>query len=328
MKAAYIHRPGPAETILYGDLPEPVPGAGQVLVAVEAVAVNHIDIFVHSGAYPIALPDPFIIGRDLVGRVVARGPDCARYEVGDRVWANNQGYDGRQGSFAERLAIDEVWLSPVPEGLESSSVAAQLHSLLTVCAGLLNKAHPQTGESLFLRGAGEVGLTALRVAKALGCRVAITAGSEEKEAQARRAGADAVIRYREQPLDEALRRFAPEGVDIVWDLTPTPDLPLAVQHAARRGRLLLSSGLEHASTLPVGLFYTRNLTLHGFTVTGLTHPELMECALRINRLLPTLETDPPRILPMSEAAHAHRLVEEGQACGKIVLVPEGSSTSC
>ncbi len=324
MKAAYIHAPGPAETILYGELPEPEPRAGQVLVQVEAVAVDHIDTYIRSGAYPLALPDPFIIGRDLVGRVVAKGKGCLQHEVGDRVWANNQGYDGRQGSFAELLAIDEVWLSPVPEGLESTEVVAQLHSLLTVCAGLLNKAHPRGGESVFLRGAGEVGLTALRVARALGCRVGITAGSEEKERQAREAGADAVVRYREQDLGEAIKDFAPDGVDIFWDLTPQPDLSLAVELSARRGRLLLASGLAHTAALPIGPFYTRNLTLHGFTVTDLSHPELMECALQINRLLPSLKVDTPQILPLSEAARAHKMLEDGSAGGKLVLVPEAA----
>lgn len=322
VKAAYIHAPGPASAILYGELPDPVPGPGQALVKVQAVAVNHIDTFVRSGAYPQLLPDPFLIGRDLVGTVIALGEGCQQVAVGDAVWANNQGYAGRQGSFAELLAIDEVWLSLVPQGVEPTTAVAQLHSLTTVCAGLLNKARPQGGESLFLRGAGDVGLTAARVAKALGCRVVMTAGSEEKAQQCSEAGADAVILYRDESLADGLSRFAPQGVDIYWDLTNEPDMTLAVEHTAWRGRLLLMSGLRHTTSLPVGSFYTRNLTLHGFTVTGLTQLELQEIALKINRLLPALTPEPPQILPLSEAARAHSMLEDGSARGKLVLVPE------
>ena len=99
MKAAYINQPGPAESIVYGDLPTPTPGAGQVLVRVEAVDVNPIDTYVRSGMVAMPLPIPYIIGCDLAGTVEAVGPDATRFKPGDRVWGSNQGLLGRQGTF-------------------------------------------------------------------------------------------------------------------------------------------------------------------------------------------------------------------------------------
>jgi NADPH:quinone reductase-like Zn-dependent oxidoreductase len=95
MKAAYILEPGPAENILYGELPDPAPGPGQLLVRMTAVTTNHIDTFIRSGAFPQPLPRPFVIGRDMVGEVVALGSDVHGFAVGDRVWAHNQGYGNR-----------------------------------------------------------------------------------------------------------------------------------------------------------------------------------------------------------------------------------------
>ena len=113
MRAAYILEPGPARSIRCGDLPKPVPDGSQVLVKVAAVAVNPIDTYIRGGAYPMALQSPFIVGRDMAGTVEAVGPAVGPFAPGDRVWCNNQGYHGRQGTFAEFVAIDDktatVW---------------------------------------------------------------------------------------------------------------------------------------------------------------------------------------------------------------------------
>jgi NADPH2:quinone reductase len=125
MKAAYIEEPGPAEAVIrYGDLPRPQPQAGQVLVKVGAVAVNPIDTYLRGGANYWPLPRPFILGCDLAGTVVERGPGATRFQVGDRVWGSNQGLMGRQGTFAEYCAVDEVWLYPTPPQVTDEQAAA------------------------------------------------------------------------------------------------------------------------------------------------------------------------------------------------------------
>src|SRR5688572_27468492 len=107
MKAAYINGPCPPEGIIYGDLPDPTPTEQQCLVRVKAVAVNPIDTYIRGGIIPAQLPTPFIVGCDLAGEVVAIGTAVSRFKVGDRVWGSNQGLLGRQGAFAELVAVDE-----------------------------------------------------------------------------------------------------------------------------------------------------------------------------------------------------------------------------
>ena len=117
MKAAYIEQTGPAENIIYGELPTPEPQQGQVLVKVGAVSVNPVDTYIRNGANYWELPQPFIIGCDLAGVVEAVGAGAERFQVGDRVWGTNQGLVGRQGTFAEYCAVDEQWLYSTPDGV-------------------------------------------------------------------------------------------------------------------------------------------------------------------------------------------------------------------
>src|SRR5487761_1351601 len=124
MKAAFVRETGPAENIVYGDLPTPEPTGSQVLVRVMAVAVNPIDTYLRSGAVKMELPMPFVVGCDLAGVVERCGPDARRLKPGMRVWGSNQGLLGRQGTFAEYAAVDEGWLYPTPDGVDDQTAAA------------------------------------------------------------------------------------------------------------------------------------------------------------------------------------------------------------
>src|SRR5262249_929303 len=145
MKAAYIQQTGPAEDILYGDLPQPVPSGSQVLVKVGAVAVNPIDTYIRSGTVKMDLPLPFIVGCDLAGAITAIGPKTKRNKVGDRVWGRNQGLMGRQGTFAEFAAVDESWLYPTPAGVSDEQAAPVALVSITAALGLLRDAKLQSG---------------------------------------------------------------------------------------------------------------------------------------------------------------------------------------
>jgi NADPH:quinone reductase len=120
---------------------------------------------------------PFIIGRDMVGIVEGVGSNVKRFAPGARVWCNNQGYHGRQGTFAECLAVDEEFLYPLPDGVDDKEAAAVIHSATTASIGLLREAQLRGGESVFINGgAGNVGSAVLQLAANLGARVIVTAG--------------------------------------------------------------------------------------------------------------------------------------------------------
>src|SRR5690606_4909123 len=209
MRAAYVSEPGPAESIVIGELPVPTPGHGQVLVRVELAAVNHVDTFVRSGAYRTRLPLPFVIGRDLAGTVVATGPGVTGPAPGAPVWCNSLGHDGRPGSFAEYVAVDADRVYPLPDGVSAERAVAAAHAAGTAHLGLHREARVRAGETVLVDGAaGAAGTAALRTAAAAGCRT-IAVSSARALAAVR--GADRVI------ARERLDAELDEPVDVWWD---------------------------------------------------------------------------------------------------------------
>jgi NADPH:quinone reductase len=328
MKAAYIEKTGAADEIIVGELPCPPIRADQVLVKVTAAAVDPVDVYIRSGAYNAGLAFPFIIGRDMVGIVESVGKDVNGFSPGQPVWCNNQGYSGRQGTFAEYVSVDASLLYHLPAAVDGIAALATLHSALTVITGLHVKAKLNASETLFINGgSGNVGTCAIQLAKSRGATVAVTAGSEETAKWCIECGADAVFNYKTSDVASQVKDWAPKGVDVYWDLTQQPDIEMAVKSVARRGRILISSGLKHESSFRIGDFYTKNCTMFGFTITDLEVAELGEAATIINRELEkqTFNTRISRRLPLSESALAHKLVEFGEVRGKVIVTLNGGS---
>lgn len=325
MKAAYIERPGPATSIRFGELPLPTLHDHAVLVHVSAVAVNHVDTYIRSGAYSIELPLPFIVGRDMVGTVEMVGAKVRQFHAGDTVWSNCLGIDGLQGTFAEYVAAPADRLYHLPPGVAPQEAVATLHSALTAVIGLFAKAQLAAGDTLFINGgSGSVGLAVLQIAKAVGARVGVTAGNAEKAQWCRALGADLVVNYRRENVGQAIQDFAPAGLDVFWQATAAPDLEWAVPLMAWCGRLIVIAGDEQPAPFPVRPFYLRNCSLHGFTVTGASVSDLQTHARQINAWLArsTLKARIQAVLPLSQAARAHQLQEAGGLSGKIVLTPD------
>jgi NADPH2:quinone reductase len=327
MKAAYINALGPPENIIFGDFPEPIIKDSQALVKVGAVAIDPIDTYIRRGSFPTNLSFPFIIGRDMVGTIEAVGVKVQRFSVGDRVWCNNQGYCGRQGTFAEYLAIDERFLYPLPDEVDEQQAVAVAHSATTASIGLLREAKLGFGESVFIKGgAGNVGSAVLQLATNLGAHVMTTAGNDEDLEYCRQLGAEVVVNYRTGDLVAAISEFAPNGVNVYWDTTTNPDFERAVPLLAKRARIVLMAGLNAHPPFPVGAFYTKDCSVHGFAITNATSEELQDCAVAINEWLAKgkLHARVDRVLPLKEAAQAHKLIEESlsgrlKLHGKIVL---------
>jgi NADPH2:quinone reductase len=330
MKAAYIQQTGGPEVINYGDLPDPRPKRTECLIKVVAVDVNPIDVYVRSGLIPAKLSFPYILGRDLAGRVIQTGVAVKRFKPGDRVWASNQGTDGRPGTFAELATVDERWLNTIPQTVGDNDIAALSLVAITAHLGLLRKAKLKGGESLFVNGgSGGVGSSVVQMAKILGARVATTAGSEEKMRLCRELGADLVINYKTPDLDAALREFAPKGFNVWWETLREPNFERAIPLLATRGRMILMAGRDARPAFPVGPFYVKDCSLQGLAMFNATPSEQRAAAEDINQWLveKTLKPRIDRVLPLSQSAEAHRLQEEstvhktGALAGKIVLNP-------
>jgi len=330
MKAAFIRATGPPENIVYDELPTPTPGPGQALVKTLAVAVNPIDTYIRSGAVAMPLPLPFIVGCDLSGVVAALGPGVTRFQVGERVWGSNQGMLGRQGTFAEYAAVDEQWLYHLPPGVDYEHAAAVALVGITAQLGLVRDARLRAGETLFIQGgAGGVGSMVTQMAKALGARVATTAGSAEKVERCYQLGADLAINYKTEDVAARLREFAPQGVNVFWETQREPNFDMAVSLLAPRGRMILMAGRDARPVFPVGPFYVKGCSLHGFAMFNATPAEQQAAADDINRWLVEgrIQAQIGYEGPLCEAAAAHRLQEDNTLrkahtlVGKIVLKP-------
>lgn len=329
MKAAYIQETGAPEVIQYGDLEPPVPGDHQVLIRVTQVAVNPIDTYIRNGANYWELPQPYIIGCDFAGEIIEVGSAVTGFQPGQRVWGTNQGLVQRQGTFAEQIAVDQEWVYSTPDDVADEQVAACALVGITAHLGLFQRARIEAGKTLFVNGgSGGVGSMVVQMAKAAGVRVIATAGSDEKcKLLKSELGADEAINYKTENVAERTLAFAPDGVNVYWETVREPNFDAIVELMSERGRIVLMAGRDARPEFPVGPFYVKGCSLHGFVMFKATPEELRACAEDINRWLSggQLRANISQRFELKDAAKAHRLQEDntlahaGTLAGKIVL---------
>ncbi|WP_435009773.1 NADPH:quinone reductase [Tundrisphaera lichenicola] len=328
MRAAYIEQTGPPESIKVGDLPSPEPGPGQVLVRVKATAFNPIDLYLRSGIVAMPMGFPYIVGADLAGKVEALGPGSKRFQVGDRVWGSNQGLLGRQGASAEFAAVDEDLLYPTPAGQTDAEAAGQALVGITAHLGTFGKGRLQPGETLYVPGgSGGVGSMVVQMAKAVGARVATSAGSPERVEFCEGLGADLALNYKTDDLPNRLRDFAPEGFDVWYETQREPNFEVSIPLLRRRGRMIVMAGRAAKPPLPLGPFYTRDCSLFGFAMFNASPNDQRQCAQDINQWVEAgkLKTPIGRTFPLDDAAEAQRFLEAnsvhgaGTLTGKVVI---------
>jgi len=331
MKAAFINATGEPGVLQYGEIPTPEPGPGQVLVKVAAAAVNPIDTYIRSGAVALPIEFPYIVGCDLAGTVASTGAGASRFTTGDRVWGSNQSLFGRQGTFAEYVAVDEEWLYPTPDSMSDKTAAAGALVGITAHLGLFLHAGLQSGETVFVNGGtGGVGTAVIQLAKSVGASVIATVGSAEKQVLCEQLGADLVVNYHDQNLDDQIREYTDSSGLHVWFETqrePTPDRTVGLMSS--RGRIVFMAGRTARPEFPVGPFYVKDLRLVGFAMFNASSEEQRVCADAINELSGAGGWSPQvgRTFALSEASSAHQLQEDntlgaqGTLSGKIVVIP-------
>lgn len=335
MKAVRLHRHGTPDVLVHEDVPEPVPGPGQVLVRVESAAVNYADVMRRRGdPYPFPTPLPFTPGGEVAGTVAALGDGVDGPPAGTPVFAL-VGNDGANG-YAQYAVADAPQVIPIPPGLgvdEASAIVVAGSSALLL---LTEAARLVAGESIVIQGAaGGVGGYALQLAKLLGAGQVIAAASSPAKREAALAlGADAVVDYTRPDWPERVRELtAGLGADVVLETSGGEVAAQSLRCLAPFGRLVVQGA---ASGRPLvldsqavrGLFYdpAPNQSLVAFNV-GLWFGLRPQAAIAaLGRLLGfvgsgQVKVQVHHVLPLSAAAQAHRLLESRQAIGKIVLKP-------
>ncbi|MFI8367390.1 NAD(P)H-quinone oxidoreductase [Streptomyces sp. NPDC085460] len=324
MHAITIPEPGGPEALVWAEVPDPVPGEGEVLVEVVASAVNRADVLQRQGFYnppPGSSPYP---GLECAGRITALGPGVSGWSVGDEVCALLVG-----GGYAQRVAVPAGQLLPVPKGVDLATAAALPEVACTVWSNVFMIAHLRPGETLLVHGgASGIGTMAIQLGKAVGAKVVVTAGSPEKLARCAELGADVLIDYRTQDFVEELRKATDgAGADVILDIMGAKYLDRNVQALAVSGRLVvigLQGGVK--GELNLGALLAKRAAVMATTLRArpLQEKAAIVAAVR-EHVWPLVEggTVRPvvdRTLPMPEAAEAHRVLESGAHVGKVLLL--------
>lgn len=335
MKAAAIYETGSPEVIRCTDMPIPEPQPNELLIRVGAVAVNPIDTYIRSGVVAMPIQFPYIVGCDFAGTVERVGGEVRGFTVGERVWGSNQGLFGRQGTFAEYIAVDAKWCYATPTDMSDTEAAAGALVGITAHLGLFLHAGLKGGELVFVNGGtGGVGSTVVQLAKSVGAKVVTTAGTEEKREHARRLGADLVLDYNSPAIEDDLRKFVDadgdgKGFHVWFETQRQPNLDRTVSLMRQRGRIVLMAGRDARPEFPLGKFYTNDLRLFGFAMFNASSDEQKDAGRHLGQLYEAGAWKPQvgKTFPLAEAAAAHKLQEEntlhgaGTLEGKIVLVP-------
>jgi NADPH:quinone reductase len=343
MKAIVIHRYGPPEVLSYEEVPDPQPRAGEIRIRVHAATVNRVlDVSLRAGKEGARGPIlPLIPGVDCAGEVDAVGQGVTRWRKGMRVAAagvvpldicdeDDEGYRGptgmmgikRPGGFAEMVAVPACAAIALPDALDFHHAAVIMRHVPTAWNLLFNVAELKAGETVLIMGAGgNLGSIGIQIAKnVIGAKVIAAAGSNERAEMGRALGADCAINYNARDLHAEVMAFTGgKGVDVLYDNIANPKvLPQAFRAIGFDGRLVTAGA--HAGpnvSIDFAHLYHKRITIKGRP--GYHPPDVAKCfaAAADGKVKAQIE----RILPLSRAAEAHRLVESGEVSGKIVLDP-------
>jgi putative PIG3 family NAD(P)H quinone oxidoreductase len=314
---------GGPEVLTWAEVPDPVPAAGEVLIEVAASAVNRADLLQRQGHYPPPPGGSDLIGLECSGTVAAVGEGVDGWALGAEVCALLAG-----GGYAEQVVVPAGQLLPVPRGVDLVTAAALPEVMCTVWANVFMLAALRTDETFLVHGgAGGIGTTAIQLAHRHGATVLCTAGTPAKLERCRELGADVVINYHDEDF-VAVARDATDGrgVDVILDNMGGAYLSRNVDASAIGGRLV-TIGLQGGRTgeLDLGVLLAKRAAVHA---TSLRYRPVEEKAAIVaavrEHVWPAIERGEvraivDRVIPLSEAAEAHRRIEAGEHVGKVLL---------
>jgi len=342
MKAVVFDRFGGPEVLELREVPDPRLQADEVLVEVKACGINHLDLWVRQGLRGLDLEMPHILGNDVVGVAREVGAVVRHVKAGDRVLVcptlscgaclqchagdDNlcRRYDvlgrGRNGGYAERVAVPGVSCLAYPENLEWTEAAAVPLVFLTAWHMLVGRAALKPGEDCLVIGGGSgVGSAAIQVARLLGARVIATAGSPAKLERLRGLGAHEVVDHAADNVSTRVRELTgKKGVEVVFEHVGGAVFEGALGALARNGRLVTCGATASAkASLDINLLFGRHLSVLGSWMGR--RAELVEVLrfIRDGRLKPVVDS----VMPLAEARRAHERIEAREHFGKVVLVP-------
>ena len=323
MRAITIISPGGPEVLRIAEVPDPVPAAGEVLIDVVASGINRADLLQRQGLYPPPPGAPPYPGLECSGRISALGEGVTGWQVGDEVCALLSG-----GGYAERVAVPAGQVLPVPRGVTVADAAALPEVACTVHSNVVQLAGLAAGETLLVHGgASGIGTMAIQLGRAIGARVACTAGSPAKLEQCRELGCELPISYRDADFVAAIREFTGgRGADVILDIMGASYLQRNVEALAADGRLMVI-GLQGGTRAELDLNQLLRKRASVRATSLRARPAGQKAAIVAavldqvwpligeGRIRPVIETT----LPLAEAAQGHRLLESGEHVGKILL---------
>ena len=321
MQAITLPSYGDPDVLTLAELPDPEPGPGEVLVDVAATAVNRADLMQRRGLYPPPPGAPAHPGLECSGTVAALGEGVAGWEVGDEVCALLSG-----GGYATRVTVPAGQLLPVPAGVSLVEAAALPEVACTVWSNVFQLAALLPGEVLLVHGgASGIGTMAVQLGAHAGARVLTTVGTAAKAERVRELGAERAVLYREEDFVEVVREHA-GGADVVLDVIGAKYLARNVEVLADGGRLVVI-GLQGGARaeLDLGALLAKRGSVHATALRSRTPRQkaaIVEAVLA--GVWPAIESGAvrpvvDRVLPLAQAAEAHRVVEASEHVGKVVL---------
>ena len=313
MKAVQFAQYGGPEVLRVYDVPDPVPGPGDVLIEVKATTVNHLDLFQRAGSRPVGTL-PFTPGLEAAGVVLS---DSQGFHAGERVLTTRAVSAKGGGGYASKIAAPAADLVRIPDAVTFEQAAAMGLTASTAWGSLFDLGHLQAGERVLIwAGSSGVGSIAMQFARHSGCWVCTTASNSEKAAELRRLGADMVVNHKEQNVGQAVRDAG--GVDLVIELVGTT-LQASIDACVNGGRVVLIGNLGgQQATVDTQAWRLKRVNVIG---GGMLHTST-ENEERILQLIAEKAIHPviARTMPVEEAAEAHRMLDSSEVVGKIVLV--------